>query len=1049
MKKNISLFILLILPLSFLFAQEAKQIKGRVTDAITGVGIAGVGVGISGKPLSVTTDIGGHYTISIQQDRDSILEFRFIGYDLQTKPIAGQDVINVKLTQSNRSLEEVVVIGYGEVQRSDLTGSVGSVDVEDLQKAPVGSALEALAGRVAGVQVQSESGQPGSGINIVIRGANSLTQDNSPLYVIDGFPMEDANANILNPSEIESIDVLKDASATAIYGARGANGVILITTKRGQEGAPNINYAGYAGFQNTINRIDLMSPYEFVKMEYERDPTGTDETYFSPDPITNSPRNLESYRDIAGYDWQDQLFRTAGMQDHSLSVSGGNKSTKYSFSGNLFDQKGVIINSGFNRKQGRLTLDQTFSDKFKVGVDARYTSTKTYGTSPGAPDSRNSSMNYLMYSVWGYRPVTYNPDQDILDQLFDPDVNINNDYRVNPIKSAQNELREDYNKRVILNGYAEYQFTNALKLRINAGINASDWRNDTFNNSETRYGHPQSLNKVNGRILYTESDTWLNENLLTYNKRFKKGHTLNIMGGITFQENSYKRYGIGAMYLPNETLGLAGLSQGEPMPITSINTSWSLMSYLARATYNYKSKYLLTASYRADGSSKFASHNRWGFFPSTAFAWRVINEEFMKNQTLFSDAKVRIGYGVTGNNRVTEYAPYAQLNFDNVGPNDNGYYGFGNALTQGLFISSLANQDLKWESTGQSNIGVDLGILNQRVTLTMDYYNKKTTDLLLNALLPPSSGYPSAFKNIGSTSNQGLEISLAADIVKAKDFTWNSSVNIAFNKNKVLSLTQNQESFLSPLNWDKDFAVTPLYIAKIGQPVGQMYGMIWDGVYQMEDFTEAGVLRLDVPTNGNPRENIRPGDIKYQDLNGDGVINDMDRTVIGRGYPLHQGGFSNTFTYKGFDLNVFLQWSYGNDILNANRLMFEYGVKPRTNQYATFADRWTVDNQDTNMPRLGGQGPIGYSYSTRVVEDGSYLRLKTVSLGYTVNPDFLTRLKVRSLRFYASAQNLLTWTNYSGYDPEVSVMYSALTPGFDYSSYPRPKTIVFGLNLSL
>jgi len=1049
MKKNISLFILLILPLSFLFAQEAKQIKGRVTDAITGVGIAGVGVGISGKPLSVTTDIDGHYTISIQQDRDSILEFRFIGYDLQTIPIAGQDVINVKLTQSNRSLEEVVVIGYGEVQRSDLTGSVGSVDVEDLQKAPVGSALEALAGRVAGVQVQSESGQPGSGINIVIRGANSLTQDNSPLYVIDGFPMEDANANILNPSEIESIDVLKDASATAIYGARGANGVILITTKRGQEGAPNINYAGYAGFQNTINRIDLMNPYEFVKMEYERDPTGTDETYFSPDPITNSPRNLESYRDIAGYDWQDQLFRTAGMQDHSLSVSGGNKSTKYSFSGNLFDQKGVIINSGFNRKQGRLTLDQTFSDKFKVGVDARYTSTKTYGTSPGAPDSRNSSMNYLMYSVWGYRPVTYNPDQDILDQLFDPDVNINNDYRVNPIKSAQNELREDYNKRVILNGYAEYQFTNALKLRINAGINASDWRNDTFNNSETRYGHPQSLNKVNGRILYTESDTWLNENLLTYNKRFKKGHTLNIMGGITFQENSYKRYGIGAMYLPNETLGLAGLSQGEPMPITSINTSWSLMSYLARATYNYKSKYLLTASYRADGSSKFASHNRWGFFPSTAFAWRVINEEFMKNQTLFSDAKVRIGYGVTGNNRVTEYAPYAQLNFDNVGPNDNGYYGFGNALTQGLFISSLANQDLKWESTGQSNIGVDLGILNQRVTLTMDYYNKKTTDLLLNALLPPSSGYPSAFKNIGSTSNQGLEISLAADIVKAKDFTWNSSVNIAFNKNKVLSLTQNQESFLSPLNWDKDFAVTPLYIAKIGQPVGQMYGMIWDGVYQMEDFTEAGVLRLDVPTNGNPRENIRPGDIKYQDLNGDGVINDMDRTVIGRGYPLHQGGFSNTFTYKGFDLNVFLQWSYGNDILNANRLMFEYGVKPRTNQYATFADRWTVDNQDTNMPRLGGQGPIGYSYSTRVVEDGSYLRLKTVSLGYTVNPDFLTRLKVRSLRFYASAQNLLTWTNYSGYDPEVSVMYSALTPGFDYSSYPRPKTIVFGLNLSL
>lgn len=1049
MKKNISLFIFVLIPLSFLFAQKAKQIKGKVTDATTGMDIAGVGVGISGNPLSVTTDMSGNFSINVQLDRDSVLEFRFIGYDTQAIPIGQQDVVNVKLVQSNQSLEEVVVIGYGEVQRGDLTGSVGSVDVEDLQKAPVGSALEALAGRVAGVQVQSESGQPGSGINIVIRGANSLTQDNSPLYVIDGFPMEDANANILNPSEIESIEVLKDASATAIYGARGANGVILITTKRGQEGAPNINYSAYGGFQNTINRIDLMSPYEFVRMEYERDPAGTEETYFSPDPITNEPRNLESYRHIAGYDWQNELFRTAGMQDHSLSVTGGNQSTKYSFSGNLFDQKGVIINSGFNRKQGRMTLDQTFTDKFKVGVDARYTSTKTYGTSPGDPDSRNSSMNYLMYSVWGYRPVTYNPDQDILDQLFDPDVNVNNDYRVNPIKSAENELRETYNKRIILNGYAEYQFTKELKLRINAGINASDWRGDTFNNSETRYGHPQSLNKVNGRIMYTESDTWLNENLLTYNKRFKKGHTLNLMGGVTFQENDYKRYGIGAMYLPNETLGLAGLSQGEPMPITSINTSWSLMSYLARATYNYKSRYLLTASYRADGSSKFSQDNRWGFFPSTAFAWRAINEDFMKNQTFFSDAKLRIGYGVTGNNRVGEYATYSGLNFDNTGPNDNGFYAFGNALQQGLFINSLANNDLKWESTAQSNVGIDVGVFDQRVTLTMDIYKKKTTDLLLNALLPSSSGYASAFKNIGSTSNEGLEISLAGDVVRSNAFTWNSAVNIAFNRNKVLSLTQNQESLTSPLNWDREYTITPLYIAKIGQPLGQIYGMIWDGVYQMEDFTDAGLLRPDIPTNGNPRNNIRPGDIKYRDLNGDGVVNDLDRTVIGRGYPLHQGGFSNTFIYKGFDLNIFLQWSYGNDIVNANRLMFEYGVKPRTNQYATFADRWTVDNQDTNMPRLGGQGPVGSSYSTRVVEDGSYLRLKTVALGYTVSPDFLERIKIKSLRFYASAQNLVTWTKYSGYDPEVAVMYSALTPGFDYSSYPRPKTIVFGLNLSL
>ncbi|RRN76783.1 TonB-dependent receptor, partial [Pseudoxanthomonas sp. SGD-10] len=470
----------------------------------------------------------------------------------------------------------------------------------------------------------------------------------------------------------------------------------------------------------------------------------------------------------------------------------------------------------------------------------RYTSTKNYGTSPGDPDSRNSSMNYLMYSVWGYRPITYNPDQDIMDQLFDPDVNTNVDYRVNPILSAENELRETFNKRIIFNGFAEYAFTKELKLRVNAGINSSDWRNDVFNNSKTRYGHPHSLNQVNGSILYTESDTWLNENLLTYNKRFNKSHSLNLVGGITFQENSYKRYGIGAMYLPNEQLGLAGLSQGTPMPITSINTEWSLMSYLARATYNYKSKYLLTASYRADGSSKFADGNRWGFFPSGSFAWRIINEDFMKNQKIFTDAKLRIGYGVTGNNRVSEYATYSRLNFDNVGPYDNAYYAFGNSLHQGVFISSLANPDLKWESTSQSNIGLDIGIFKQRVNVTVDYYKKKTTDLLLNALLPTSTGYSSAFKNIGSTSNEGLEISVSGNIIRKQDFSWTSSFNIAFNKNKVLSLSQNQESLPSFLSWDKDYAAVPLYIAKVGQPLGQIYGTIWDGVYQAEDFEEGG-----------------------------------------------------------------------------------------------------------------------------------------------------------------------------------------------------------------
>ncbi len=1041
--RRVSLLIFLFLTTLHLSAQE-KQVKGKVLDAELNDALIGVSISIKGETLGTITDVNGNYSIKVPNEK-AILVFRYLGYKTLEMAVEGKTQIDVKLAMDNKSLNEVVVIGYGEVQRRDVTGAVGSVKMDDLQKAPVGSALEALAGRVAGVQVQSESGQPGSGINIVIRGANSLTQDNSPLYVIDGFPMEDANNNILNPSEIESMEVLKDASATAIYGARGANGVILITTKRGKEGAPTINYSGYGGFQNVINRMELLSPYEFVRLEQERSPSIVETTYLRGDTT------LDFYKNVEGFDWQDQLFQAAGMQDHSLSISGGNKSTRYLFSGNLFDQKGVIINSGFNRKQGRITLDQTFSTKFKVGVDARFTSTKTYGTSPGDPESRNSSMNYLMYSVWGYRPVAYTDNQDVLDNLFDPDPEFvsGNDYRVNPILSAKNELREVFNKRIIFNGFAEYAFTKDLKLRVNAGINSSDWRNDVFNNSNTRYGNPQSLNKVNGSILYTESDTWLNENLLTYNKKFNKVHSLNLVGGITFQENTYKRYGLGAMYLPNENLGLAGLSQGTAMPIVSQNTEWSLMSYLARATYNYAGKYIFTASYRADGSSKFTEKNRWGFFPSGSFAWRVINEDFMKNQRLLSDAKVRIGYGVTGNNRIAEYSAYAKLNFDNLGPFDNGYYAFGNSLQQGLFISSIANPDLKWETTAQTNIGVDLGMFKQRLQLTLDVYKKKTTDLLLNALLPSSTGYGSAFKNIGSTSNEGLEISLSGDVVKSREFSWTSTFNISFNRNKVLSLTQNQESLTSMLSWDREYATIPLYIAKVGQPLGQLYGMIWEGVYQADDFNSLGVLKNNIPTNGNPRESIKPGDIKYKDLNADGVINDNDRTVIGRGYPLHQGGFSNTFNYKRFDLNVFMQWSYGNDIMNANRLMFEYGVKPRTNQFATFANRWTPDNTATDLFRLNGQGPIGNSYSTRVVEDGSYLRLKTVSLGYSINPILLKKYKIKSLRFYASTQNLFTITNYSGFDPEVSVMYSGLTPGFDYSSYPRPKTFVFGLNLSL
>lgn len=1043
MIKRFFYLIMLLIAFQNLQAQQTRQVTGKVLEEGTDTSLPGVSINIKGTNTGVVSDVNGKYTIKIPQTGDVILQFRYLGYNTKEVAVGNKSTIDVTLQASTESLNEVVVIGYGEVQRRDVTGSVGTVNIEDVQKAPVGSAIEALAGRVAGVQVTSESGQPGSNLNIVIRGANSLTQDNSPLYVIDGFPTEDANAATLNPAEIESIEVLKDASATAIYGARGANGVILITTKKAKIGAPTINYSGYYGMQEVIKKMDVMSPYEFVRMEAERSPANILLTYLK------DGKTLEDYRNVQGTNWQDLMLRTAPMQDHSISISSGTKNTKYTLSGNIFDQDGIVINSNFNRKQGRFNIEQTINNKLKVGGNALYSSSITSGTNPvnpGGAGTGNSAMNGLFYSVWGYFPVSVR-GTDLVDALIEPEINPTVDYRINPVLSAENEFREFIDNRLTVNGFFEYAISKDLKARISGGINQSKSERSAFNNSRTRGGSPFSLNGVNGSITFNDNKSILNENILTYNKKINKNHSINIVGGVTFQENTIASNGLSAIQLPNESLGLTGLSQGVSQPIISTLGESSLMSYLARFNYNYKSKYLLTGSFRADGSSKFREGNNWGYFPSTSFAWRIINEDFMKKLPVFSDAKLRVGYGVTGNNRVNDYASFSGLNFDIFG----GYYSFNNALTQGAYPSSIANPDLRWETTAQSNLGLDLGIIKQRVMVTVDYYKKVTDDLLLNALLPSSTGYNSAFKNIGKTSNEGFEFSLNTVNVDNKNFNWTSSFNISFNRSKVLALTENQESLTSTMNVDIDYRNLPLYITKIGQPIGQMYGFIWDGIYQLTDFnvspSGAFTLKSTVPNNGDARNNIRPGDVKYKDINGDGLVNDLDRTVIGRAYPLHVGGFTNNLRYKGFDLNVFLQWSYGNDVMNANRVFMESGRRPGTNQFATFADRWTPENNSTTMHRLGGQGPA--VYSSRFVEDGSFMRLKTASLGYTLPAGIVKKMKVKSARIYMSAQNLLTFTKYSGYDPEVSVLYTPLTPGYDFSAYPRPQTYVFGFNIAL
>lgn len=1046
MKKMFFTVLFLLACTSFLEAQQRK-ITGKVTDEDGGP-LSGVSVLIKGlKTGDVTNDEG---IFNLNADAAGTLVFSSMGYLSKEVTLGKSTVYNVTMVVDPKALTPVVVIGYGSVNRKDVTGSVGSVNVSDLQKAPVKSFDEALAGRVAGVQVVSSEGKPGSPINIVIRGGNSVTQSNSPLFVIDGFPMEDPGGdeanpiNALDPADIETIDVLKDASATAIYGARGANGVVVITTKRGKAGKTQVTYNTYYGIQESNKRLAVLDPYQFVKLQYDIDPVMTTNLYLTR-TIEGVKDTLpfEYYKNIKGINWEDQVMRTAPIRSHHLSLSGGNNKTKIGASFSYFNQDGIIINSGFRRAQGRLTLDHEINPRFKVGMNVAYSNVKTHGT-PTSTTGFSNELN-LLFSVWAYRPVSFlGSHTNLLEVPNDPEIEPGSEFRYNPIITTQNELRENFHENLVTNAFAEYAISKSLKLRVSGGYTRGLSRIDVFNNSLSRTGNPSSNLMVNGSQSFGGSNTWLNENTLTYNKKFNANHVLNVVGGVTVQESNRNYFGAMAKLIPNESLGLSGIDEGFPLSVTSTSSGWSMASALGRVNYNIKSKYLFTASLRSDGSSRFATENKWSAFPSAAFAWRMGSENFMKNISFISDAKFRASWGLTGNNNVGDFA-YFQLYSAQLSSG----YSFGNKLNFGSIPSNLGNQNLRWETTEQIDLGMDLELFKQRIKLTADVYRKNTTDLLLNATLPGSTGYANQTKNIGNIRNEGVELGLNAIVAEARDFKWTSSFNIAFNRNKVLKLGENELSMLTGQYWDDGWRSIPGYIAKLNGPVAAFYGQVWDGVYTYDDFDKVGstyILKANITANGEARSAIKPGDVKYRDLNGDRVVDTYDRTVIGNPLPKHAGGFTNNFAYKGVDLSVFFQWSYGNDIYNANRLMLETGYKYNTNQYASYANHWTPENPDSKTPAV--KGATTRYYSTWMVEDGSYLRLKTISLGYNLPKHMLDKVKVAAARLYFSAQNLYTWTNYSGYDPEVSVRNSALTPGFDYSAYPRAKTATVGLNIT-
>lgn len=1050
-----------------------ELVKGTVLDE-RGEPLVGVNVMLKGTTTGTITDMDGKFTLMAASAND-ILVISYLGYQTQEVRVNLKRAMSIGLIEDRKALDEVVVVGYQDLRKRDLTGSVGKANVEDLLKAPVPSFDQALAGRVAGVNVSSAEGMPGGSMNIVIRGNNSVTQDNSPLYVIDGFPVEDASvASTINPNDIESIDILKDASATAIYGSRGANGVVIISTKKGMIGAPQVTYDGSFGIQHITRKLPLLSAYEFVKLQTEMYTQNELESYHSYFPtkgdlltnydgripneyfaalLADKPDDyrvgLSDYEGISTYDWQDMIFRDAWQQNHSLGLTGGTAEARYNASFSYVSQDGIVKYSNYNRFQGRVGLNVK-KNRLTINLKANYSMATTNGSSPS--QSQYSGMNNLFYSVWGYRPVTQpgTPLQNLIDADTDDNVNANNDYRFNPIKSLKNEYRVGKTQNVQFNGFLEYEFIKGLKLRVSGGYTIYDRKTEAFNNSNTRYGMATSTNKVNATFGSYDRRTWLNENYLTYQTSIKKAHNINVMAGVSLQGSNYKTYTMLTTQIPYESLGMSGMDDGTPNTITATESDWTMFSYYARASYDYKNRYYVTATFRSDGSSKMAKGHKFGYFPSASAAWSIIEEPWVAPaKPWLSNAKVRASWGMTGNNRVGEYDAYAQLEQRKTsGTIYSGVYATNNTIVTGVVPMSLPNVNLRWETTTQTDVGVDLGFCSDRIGVTVDWYQKITEDLLLAADMAPSSGYPSATKNVGSVQNMGWEITVNAVPVEIKNFRWDMSFNIAFNDNKVLALAENQVAMLTNARFDQGYT-SPNYIAKVGYPIGMMYGYIYDGTYKAEEFDggegsytlKAGIPYFSAETN------TQPGYPKYRDLNGDGIIDSNDQTFIGNGTPKHTGGFTNNFSFYGVDMSIFFQWSAGNDILNANKLFFENGNKNKElNMFAGYANRYTRDNPTSDIPCVANTSS-NKVFSSRLIEDGSYLRLKTVSIGYTIPSQLTKKARINKFRIYVSGQNLWTLTRYSGYDPEVSVKNSALTPGLDFSAYPRAMSFNMGVNV--
>ena len=1036
-RKTITL-ILSILLAGAAFAQDRVTVTGVVTDE-NDAPMIGAGVYESGTTNGVVTDIDGKYTIQVA--KDASLTFSYISYTDKTVRVGNQSVINAQLLPDNTVLDEVVVIGYNTVRKSDLTGAVASVGADAIKDFKTGNVLEAIGGQIAGVQITQSDGTPGSSFDIKIRGVGSVNGDASPLIIVDGFEVD--NLDFISNQDILSMDVLKDASASAIYGARAANGVILVTTKSGREGRPQVTYNGSASYREISKTLDVLSPYEFVVLQTELNSEYANRYYRQGVDDDGVPYRFQSINDYLngyeGIDWQDEAFRPTWSQNHDVSVSGGTKDSKYTVSFSHFDENGIFRNSGYQKTTARAKFSQNIFKWLTLDLTLNYANTirDGIGTS-GSSGSLNVLASLLRARPTGGVSMT---DEELLNSPYDPlDLESSGSPSANPIKQTEEVMQKRNSDQWVANAALTFKLTKDLTFKTAATYNMTYQRNDTFYGEESsqayRNGSPY------GQSQWYKNKRWTNSNTLTYRKKVKKHNITALLGHEVSYYSTENVLGVAEDFISDE-LGADNLGMGATASSVSTSKSDNMrLSFFAQAIYNWNNRYHLTATVRSDASTVFSANHKWGIFPSFSAAWTISNEPWMESaKGWLSNLKLRAGWGQVGNDRITNYL---SMNLYTINK-----WGVGSEVQTVLNPKQLANSDLKWEASSTTNVGIDAGFFNDRLNLTLEGYIKDTKDLLMAQDLPYITGFGSQWRNAGKIRNKGIEININSINFQKRNFSWTTDFNISFVKNSLVSLPDDTQTMLSSTSFNSNFTAYD-YIATVGGSLGDMYGYEFDGVYQYSDFNmdSNGTLTLkpgvaDIsPLSG---EAARPGFVKYKDQNGDGQITSDDMTVIGNGYPDWYGGITNSFNIYNVDFSFMFQFNYGNDVYNATRMFATQSQDERSNQLAEVADRWTTTNASNRVPAADGY--IKYQTYSRFIEDGSFLRLKNVTLGYTFPAKWTRKIYVSRMRLYATAQNLFCLTKYSGYDPEVSMRTSPLMPSFDWGAYPKSRVYLIGLEI--